>query len=175
MWRIEDRPTSTAGTETFKCSIRTKIYDFQSPVEWKRLYFWTADIATALPVKAVAYPVALPEMALQLSWDQISKDYEAETGYKTWDELSYDNIDDTVFGTWDNLAKPSGAVSTLVDNFSPGAVLRLEAKLNQSLRFRRIYFELYLDCDGTALTSPVQVFSITPMIGAKAKIAKEAN
>jgi hypothetical protein len=175
MWRIEDKSTSAVGSEAFKCSIRTKIYDFQSPVEWKRLYMWTADIATALPVKAVAYPVALPEMALQLNWDQISKDYEAETGYKTWDELSYDNIGDEFFGTWDNLAKPSGAVSTIVDAFSPGAVLRMEAKLNQSLRFRRIYFELYLDCDGTALTSPVQVFSITPMIGAKAKISKEAN
>jgi hypothetical protein len=175
MWRIEDKSTSAVGTETFKCSIRTKIYDFQSPVEWKRLYMWTADISTALPVKAVAYPVALPEMALQLNWDQISKDYDAETGYKTWDELSYDNLGDEFFGTWDNLAKPSGAVSTIVDAFSPGAVLRMEAKLNQSLRFRRIYFELYLDCDGTALTSPVQVFSITPMIGAKAKISKEAN
>jgi hypothetical protein len=51
----------------------------------------------------------------------------------------------------------------------------MELKLNHALRFRRIYFELYLNCDGTALTSPVQVFSITPMIGAKAKISKGAN
>lgn len=175
LWRIEDKPTSAVGSETFKCSIRTKIYDFQSPVEWKRLYFWTADIASALPVKAVAYPVSLPETALQTSWDQLSKDYEAETGYKTWDDISYDEVGDTTYGTWDNIAKPSGAIDTLVNDFVAGAVLRFEAKLNNSLRFRRIYFELYLDCDGTALTSPVQVFSITPMIGAKSKIAKEAN
>jgi hypothetical protein len=139
------------------------------------LFFWTVDMASALPVKAVAYPVSLPETAVKTSWDQLSKDYEAETGYKTWDEISYDATGDTVYGTWDNIAKPSGAIDTLVDDFVSGAVLRFEAKLNQSLRFRRIYFELYLDCDGTASTSPVQVFSITPMIGAKAKIAKEAN
>lgn len=175
MWRIEDAPTSQVGSEDFKCSMRTKIYDFNSPVEWKRLYFWTADIASALPVKAVAYPVALPETALQTSWDQISKDYEAETGFKTWDDLSYDETGDLNYGTWDNISKPSGAIDTLVNDFVIGAVLRFEAKLNNSLRFRRIYFELYLDCDGTALTSPVQVFSITPMIGAKSKISKEAN
>lgn len=175
LWRIEDQPFSAVGTEEMKCSIRTKIYDFQSPVEWKRLFMWTADIATAKPVKAIVYPVALPETAAQLSWDQISKDYEDETGYKTWDDLSYDTLGDITYGTWDNLAKPSGGIETLVDSFVSGAVLRIEAKLNQSLRFRRIYFELYLDCDGTALTSPVQVFSITPMIGAKAKISKEAN
>jgi hypothetical protein len=51
----------------------------------------------------------------------------------------------------------------------------MEAKLNEALRFRRIFFELYLDCDGTAATSPVQVFSIIPMVGAKAKVSKEAN
>jgi hypothetical protein len=51
----------------------------------------------------------------------------------------------------------------------------MEVKLNQALRFRRIYFELYLDCDGTAETSPVQIFSIIPMVGAKSKISKEAN
>ena len=175
LWRIEDKSTSAIGSEAFKCSIRTKIYDFQSPVEWKRLYMWTTDIATALPAKAVAYPVALPEMALQVSWDEISKDYDAETGFKTWDDISDDGDADIVGGTWDNLTKPSGAVKTIIDDFPAGAVLRIEAKLNQSLRFRRIYFELYLDCDGTALTSPVQIFSITPMVGAKAKIAREAN
>lgn len=175
LWRIEDQPFSAVGTEDMKCSIRTKIYDFQSPVEWKRLFMWTADIATAKPVKAVVYPVALPETAAQLSWDQISKDYVDETGFKTWDDLSYDTLGDITYGTWDNLAKPSGGIETLVDSFVSGAVLRIEAKLNQSLRFRRIYFELYLDCDGTASTSPVQVFSITPMIGSKAKISKEAN
>jgi hypothetical protein len=136
---------------------------------------WVADIATAKPVKAIVYPVALPETAAQLSWDQISKDYADETGFKTWDDLSYDVSGDIVYGTWDNLAKPSGGIDTIVDAFVQGSVLRMEAKLNQSLRFRRIYFELYLDCDGSALTSPVQVFSITPMIGAKAKISKEAN
>jgi hypothetical protein len=176
LYRIEDSNVSFAGSEEFKCYLQTKVYDFDTPVEWKRLYFWTADLATARTVKAVAYPVALAESEVQISWDELSKDFEGETTFSTWDDLSYDGIGDTVSGTWDNLKEASGQIGTLVDTIpTTSKPLRIEAKLNQSLRFRRIYFELYLDCDGTASTSPAQVFSITPMIGVKAKIQKEAN
>lgn len=175
LWRIEDEPVSATGSETFKCSLKTKIYDFDAPVEWKRLYFWTADVASALPVKAVVYPVALGVTATTISWDELSKNDSGDVLYKTWDELGKDAPFDASYGTWDEIAIPTGAIETTVDDFSHVRPLRIEMKLNQALRFRRIYFELYLDCDGTALTSPVQVFSITPMIGAKAKIAKEAN
>lgn len=175
LYRIEDKPNSSIGSESFQCSLRTKIYDFQSPVEWKRLYFWTVDLASALPVKAIAYPVALPATAPLANWDQISKDFEGETGYKSWDDLSYEGSGDIYYGTWDNITQPTSAVATIVSDFPTGQVLRMETKLNHALRFRRMYFELYLNCDGTAFTSPVQVFSITPMIGAKAKISKGAN
>jgi len=176
LYRIEDSNVTANGTETMKCYMQTKVYDFQTPVEWKRLYFWTADIATALPVKAVAYPVALTENDVIIKWDELSKDLESETGFSTWDDLSLDGFGDTHFGTWDNLKQSTGQIGTLVDTIPiTSRPLRLEVKLQQALRFRRIYFELYLDCDGGPTTSPVQVFSIIPMIGAKAKIQKEAN
>lgn len=175
LFRVEDKPVSTVGSEVFQCSIQTKIYDFDAPVEWKKLYFWAVDVASANTVKAVAYPVSLPEVAPSVTWDEISQDYELETGFSTWDDISYDEIGDLKSGTWDNLKKPTGAVATITETISVAQPLRTELKLNQALRFRRIYFELYLTCDGTALTSPVQVFSVTPMIGAKAKITKGAN
>ncbi len=174
LYRIEDKPSTTNGSEAFQCSMKTKIYDFNTPVEWKRLYFWTADVTSAKDVKAAVYPVDLPATAPATTWDMISKDYPTEVGFSTWDELSYDTVGDTSYGTWDNLKASDGQVSTLVE-FSSGSPQRMEIKLNHSLRFRRAYFELYLDCDGTASTSPVNVFSIIPMIGAKAKISKEAN
>jgi hypothetical protein len=175
LWRIEDSPTTSNGSESFECSLRTKIYDFNTPVEWKRLYFWAVDLQTTNAVKAVAYPVSIPESALQTTWDELSKDFDAETGFYTWDQLSKDDPSDTIYGTWDALTSPSGGIATIVDNFPHTYPLRMEVKLNQALRFRRIYFELYLTCDGTASTSPVQIFSIIPLIGAKAKIAKGAN
>lgn len=174
--RIEDSNVSFFGSENMKCSLQTKIYDFQTPVEWKRLYFWAADVATALPVLGVVFPVALSETALQVKWDEISKDTEGDTAFSTWDQLSLDGVGDLEYGTWDNLRETSGQISTIIDDFpQAGKPVRIEAKMNQALRFRRIYFELYLDCDGTAATSPAQVFSLIPMIGAKAKITKEAN
>lgn len=175
LWRIEDNPTTAAGSEPMQCSLRTKIYDFNTPVEWKRLYFWAVDMQAADLVKAIAYPVSIPEKAVQVTWDELSKDFTAETGFRTWDELSKDDPADSPYGTWDALTTPSGGIATIVDDFPHGYPVRMEAKLNQALRFRRIYFELYLTCDGTASTSPVQVFSIIPLIGAKAKISKEAN
>lgn len=175
LYRIEDSITSAVGTESIRCSLQTKVYDFDTPVEWKRMFFWSADVQSALPIKAVVYPVALPEIEATVTWDEISKDYDLETGYSTWDTLSKDDPSDTVFGTWDDLKKPSGGIATIVNVPATSNPLRTEIKLNQGLRFRRIYFELYLDCDGTASTSPAQVFSIIPMVGAKAKITKAAN
>lgn len=176
LYRIEDSNVSFNGSEDMKCFMQTKVYDFQTPVEWKRMYFWTADLATALPVKAVAYPVALSENEITIKWDEISKDFDTEIGFSSWDDLSLDGLGDTDFGTWDNLKQSTGQIGTLVDTIpATSKPLRLEVKLQQALRFRRIYFELYLDCDGTASTSPVQVFSVIPMIGSKAKIQREAN
>lgn len=176
VYRIEGRTGGTSKAENIRCSIRTKIYDFNTPVEWKRLYFWAVDITTALPFEARAYPVFIPSTPPLVNWDELSKDYELEGTFKTWGALSKDAIDDNVFVTYDNMGDASGAVSSYINDFlAPDGPVRMEAKLQQSLRFRRLYFELYLDCDGTAATSPVQVFSIIPMVGAKAKVSKEAN
>ena len=175
IYRIENLPVSSIGTESMQCSLRTKIYDFNTPVEWKRLYYWAADVATSKPVKAIVYPVVLPETAALPTWDEIAKDFEGETGFYTWDMLSKDFSLDTAYGTWDDLVLTSGGIQTVISDFPTSYVQRIEAKLNQSLRFRRIYFELYLECDGTSSTSPVQVYSMTPMVGVKAKVAKGAN
>ena len=175
VFRIENSSVSSVGSEEFRCSLQTKIYDFETPVEWKRLYFWAVDVTTARPVRAVAVPVfAVPEREVTVHWDELSRDGQYDNQFYNWDELDQANDEDVVWSTWDRPKTP-GAVETVIDDFPQGKLLRLEAKLDQGLRFRRIYFELYLDCDGTALTSPVQVFSIIPMIGAKAKIAKGAN
>lgn len=174
MYRIEDNPTTSNGIEEMTCSLRTRIYDFNTPVEWKRLYFWTTDITTARIVRAVAVPVAIREEALSVHWDELSSDGEYDNSFYTWDELSREDEFDDRFGTWDRLKTP-GTIETVIEDFPQGQLLRIEAKLDNALRFRRIFFELYLSCDGTADTSPVQVFSIIPMVGAKAKIAREAN
>jgi len=175
LYRIEDSATSAVGSEEFVCYLKTKIYDFDTPVEWKRLYFWAADLATARSVRAGVVPVALTERPIAVNWDELSQEGQYDNQFYNWDELSRTDGADLVFSTWDRPKQPGTVESVIRDIPSTGAPVRLEAKLDNALRFRRIYFELYLSCDGTASTSPVQVFSIMPMIGAKAKIAKGAN
>ncbi len=160
--------------EEMICSLRTKIYDFATPVEWKRLYFWSADLATARTVRAVAVPVAITTDPVAVHWDELSQDGVYDNGFYSFDELSQENAFDEVFSTWDRPKTP-GTIESVIDDFPVGTLTRLVTKLDQSLRFRRIYFELYLTCDGTVTTSPVQVFSLTPMVGVKAKVAKGAN
>jgi hypothetical protein len=175
LFRIRDRiMASNQGSEEMICSLQTKIYDFATPIEWKRLYFWSADIATARQVRAVAVPVAITEQPVGVRWDELSEDGAFDNSYYTFDELSKEDEFDEVFATWDRPKTP-GSIESVVDDFPLGNLLRISTKLDQALRFRRIFFELYLTCDGTATTSPVQVFSIIPMIGVKAKTARGAN
>lgn len=171
---VTDRPGESIHTEEMTCSLQTKIYDFATPVEWKRLFFWAADVATARTVRAVAVPVSLTETAKSVRWDELSEDGQYDNSYYTFDELSKDGQFDETFSTWDK-PKELGTIESVIDDFELGSLTRIEAKLDQSLRFRRIFFELYLTCDGTPVTSPVQVFSLTPMVGVKAKVQKGAN
>lgn len=179
LFRTRDRvqtnlPGELIHIEEMTCSLQTKIYDFATPVEWKRLYFWAADLTTARQVRAVAVPVAITSRAVSVSWDEISQDGAYDNGYYNFDELSQDSEFDETFSSWDRPKTP-GSIESVIDEVPVGELTRLEAKLDQSLRFRRIYFELYLTCDGTPSTSPVQVFSLTPMVGVKAKVARGAN
>jgi hypothetical protein len=85
----------------------------------------------------------------------------------TWDSLG--------LGTWDNPIDESPPIESIREIPAVGSPQRTLLKLEQGLRFRRIYFEVYLTCDGTSATAPTQIFSITPMMGEKAKMTKGVN
>ena len=153
---MEDKPISSFGSEGFTCFMRTKIYDLDTPAEWKRLYWWALDLSAQGLVTAKAYIVSLT--SLIATYDLMD--------LKTWDELS--------LNTWDRLLDGNAVVSTdrEIVSASPQRAL---LKMDESLRFRRIYFEVYLECEGTAETAPAQIFSITPMVGIKAKMRSGVN
>jgi len=149
IYKIVNNPVGSTA-ESFTCKLRTKIYDFDTPVEWKRLYWWAADIAAAGTVTANSYVVALS--GINTTWDTLD--------LTTWDVL------DT--RTWDRMSDSDAAVTT-TRSISGSTSQRVLLKLDNALRFRRIYFEVYLNCDGTSATAPAQIFTLTPVIGIKAK------
>jgi hypothetical protein len=159
LWRICDHRHEDDGSEQMICDFRTKIYDFDTPNEYKRLYWWAADVMGNGEITAKVYPVSLGTQT-QTSWDNLER--------FTWDEL-----EDAVAG-WDNPA-PSPLNVTTVTQFTYPLPERINLKLDHSLRFRRVYFELSMNCDGTPATAPTQIFSITPMIGVKAKTSERIS
>ena len=158
-WKIyfmENKSTTSGGSETFQCVLRTKIYDFLTPAEWKRLYWWGIDVSAVGEVRTSMYVVGLERY---YSWDYMET-YD-------WDflEASFN---------WDRPGSGDPSISTAreITDFEPR---RTFLKLEQGLRFRRLYFEVYLNCDGTPATAPAQIFSITPLVGIKAKMTNGAS
>jgi len=168
IWFIQDYPISewnalsggsvvlAGGSEEFRCVLRTKIFDFDSPSEWKRMYWWAADISASGEIEGTVTPIGIPD--LQNTWDQLDQ--------YTW----------TYFATktWDTLFTRDVSVYTTQDVVGTGPQ-RVALKMDKGIRFRRAFFELYLNCDGTADTAPAQIFSLTPMIGIKAKMTKDVS
>lgn len=149
IYKIINNPVGTTA-ESFVCKLRTKIYDFETPVEWKRLFWWAADISAKGTVTGNAYVVSIS--GTNTTWDTASS--------TTWDNLNT--------RTWDRLSD-ADAVVTSTRTIGGDIAQRVLLKLDNALRFRRIYFEVYLNCDGTSSTAPAQIFTLTPMIGIKAK------
>lgn len=159
LWRICDNLHPEDGPENMVCELRTRIYDFDTPNEYKRLYWWAADIMAVGEVTAQIYPVSL-DTTTQSTWDHLER--------FAWDELA------TGVDGFDNPAPfPFNVQTTAVFPFK--RTERINLKLDHSLRFRRVYFELSMNCDGTADTAPTQIFSITPMIGIKAKTSERIS
>ena len=155
IYKMVNTSMHSGGAEAFNCVMRTKIYDFQTPAEWKRLYWWAIDLAASGEVRASAFVVGLSG----------SVTYDLMERY-TWDEL--------LEYTWDRPGQEDTPTDT-VETINAPRPVRTLLKLDYGLRFRRIYFEVYLTCDGTSATTPAQIFSITPMIGVKAKMTNGVN
>lgn len=149
---VEGQVVEAGGDEGMICIMKTKIYDFDTPSEWKRLYWWSADVATNGGVVGRFVPVGIPELAQ--TWDQLDQ--------FTWDYLG---------GlTWDTLFERDASVESNRGVENPG---RFAVKMDKSARFRRGSFELYLVHTGAKDSIPAQIFSLTPMIGVKAKMSKD--
>lgn len=148
VWKMKDHFHDSAGPEAMTCRLKTRIYDFDTPHEWKRLFWWAADVIASSQVIARVYPVSV--FTSSPDWDRMSS--------TTWDLLT---------GNWENPPAQEINIETVVAT-GYDYLQRLSLKLDRGIRFRRVYFELEMASDGTAGTAPVQIFSIMPMISAKA-------
>jgi hypothetical protein len=143
-----------SGTEAYTCYMMSKVYDFDSPILYKRLYWWSVDFLGKGTVVAKVTPVVY---ASAVTW--------ADLNGRTWASLAGN--------TW---SQPLVKDLSITDTIGvTGALSRKIVKLERALRFKSVFFEITLSTDGTTATAPCKLFKVVPLIKPKSKISKKVN
>lgn len=155
---VDDRNTynfldglAASRSETINARFETKIYDFNSPNLYKKLYWWGVDLLSSNTVDAYAVPVIYN---FGVTWDQMAA--------FTWDQVANN--------TWD---RPADIDISIHENIPMPGANRKFLKVQKSCRFRNIYF--ILDFTITDWLNAVRIYSVTPVINVKEQVAKTTN
>lgn len=139
------------NTETINCHIITKNYDYGVPHRFKRLFWWAADISTTKQVTGTVQPIIV---SFPVTWGQLAA--------FTWGALSSN--------TW---GQPLSMAIVTVGVAPAHSGMRKLVKFPKSLRFRQINFRVDMTYDGTNVTGPVRVFTLTSIIGSKQHVSNQ--
>ena len=138
------------------CYLTTKIYDFGTPMAFKRLMWWGVDLISDGHIIALASPVT-------------------QTGPVTWGDLSSHTWGS--LNLWNNLLGTIGYAETDVND--PYVIRRKFMKLLKSLRFRQISFTVKLSSKGNTAEGqtlgPSRVFSLSAIVGVKQTVVKQVS
>lgn len=138
-------------TESAEASMATKIYDFNAPNMYKKLYWWGVDTLMNGTVTASVIPVL----------------YNASV---TWAQMASFTWADVASLTWNRPGNTDQTISQIIVSTSAE---RKFLKIYKSCRFRNAYFSLVFTV--TDWEHPVRVFSITPVLQMKEGVVKTVN
>ena len=157
LWRMSDTPLATGGlTETYTMRVVTKIYDFAEPAAFKRLFWWAAEVFSATGIDALTHPVIIS--AGGVTWDQMAT--------TTWDVLA--------LGSWDDPL----IIPPLYDD---NTTFPVDFPIEETIRviaatpFVRIFFEVKINLDGTATTTPARLINIVPYLANKENVSQKVS
>ncbi len=135
----------------FVAEVTTKIFDFNAPNLFKKLYWWGVDLLTAGNVTAKVVPVVF---SYQVTW--------ADLAASLWSDLDEN--------TWQTpLSKDISVTETIS---TPGANRKF-LKFMKAIRFRNIFFSL--SCTVSDWSNPTRIYSINPVIATKEQVTKDVN
>lgn len=142
------------SAETFTCTIQTKVFDFDTPDKFKRLYWWGVDLFSRGNVTGTVVPVIY---SFNVTWGSVAS--------KTWGQMA-----DFTWG------QPGSLAPEIADTINTaGSIGRKFLKFLKAIRFRSVYFKVELTTTGTTATAPVKLFTINPKIDLKQTVAKDVN
>lgn len=139
-------------TQLVTCIGRTKNFDMAISHQFKRLWWWGADVVSNNAVVGIASPIIVN---FSVTWNQLAS--------YTWDDLL----------TWDQpLSAPSSIETTTT---TATGVVRRFVKFLKSLRYRQINFEVRLTTVGSTADGPVRLFTMTVLTESKQIVPKSVN
>lgn len=145
----------STNTESITCTAQTKVFDFDAPGTFKRLYWWGVDVLTTGIVTGMLTPVIY---TFQVTWDTLAANYD-------WDEMA-------AF-TWD---QPGNVIPTVSDSAdTSGSYSRKLIKFLKAIRFRNIFFTVTLQTTGKSTDAPVKLFTVSPIVQLKERAMKQVN
>lgn len=136
------------------CTMRTKEFDFDVPLTWKRLLWWGATALTGTTLQAYA----LPNRGLD------DNDLWEDVALYDWDELD---------GTWENMLGELKVADEITG--VTGIAGSKFYKFLKSLRFRSMSFKLSIQNDGTTPDGPCRLFRLSAIVGIKQVVGKDMN
>lgn len=139
-------------THSITAVSRTKNFDMAISHQFKRLWWWGADVVSNNDVVGIATPIVVN---FSVTWEQLA-------AYR-WNQLL----------TW---AQPLSAPSSVTTTVESGAgVVRRFVKFLKALRYRQINFEIRLTTQGSTSDGPVRLFTLTVLTESKQIVPKSVN
>lgn len=137
---------------TIQCAVKTKNFDMAISHQFKRLWWWGADVATDRDITGIASPIVF---AFKVTWAQLAS-------YK-WNQLN----------TWGQPLSAPNAIETVLTTGT--GTNRRFAKFLKSLRYRQINFEVRLITEGSSVDGPARLFTMMIITESKQIVPKAVN
>ena len=154
-----DGYVTDGGMDLFPVAVASKMYDYDTPYNFKRLHWWGVDLLSKKTVNVEVFPETFNT---QITWDQL------ENMNLTWDQLTLNG------STWNRLADISVNVTDSYSmNYQNG--VRSFIKWLKSLRFRKIVFRLSSEHDGSLYEGPLRIFTAMALVTNKQLGPRKAN
>lgn len=137
-----------------ECITKTKNYDMAVSHQFKRLWWWGADVSSTNDIVGTATPIIV---TFDVLWSQIDGLPWSSIEGKPWSQI---------------FATPSSVETTVA---AIGGADRKFAKFQKSLRYRQINFKVKLTTDGSSADGPARLFTMIIVTESKQAVPKSVN
>ena len=137
---------------TINCTIKTKNFDMAISHQFKRLFWWGADVSTDREIRGQATPIVF---TFKVTWGQLS-------AYK-WNQLN----------TWKQPLISPSFVETVLST-GTGTDRRF-VKFLKALRYRQINFKVRMITEGSTVDGPARLFTMTIITESKQVVPGGVN